>query len=339
MFSLVAINHGIACAWFGLGQARHNSWVTHYRYSNVTIYEQYMVSLHWSLAQFTPASMSIQPQYPEERAFALFVLIFGMLVFSSFVASNTASLTRISNLSGNEIRQNFVLRKYLSENKISRQLSARVTRYIDVVRAVQQKRSHASKVGYLSLLSGPLYVLLQAELLYPHLSLHAFFKRYHQTNPEAMNQICASGAKLMSFSKEDIVFTVDSSAQNMFFLKEGLLQYRMLTEENATKVDVGPGWWMCEAALWVQSWFHQGSMYAFVETDVIAVNEAKFFDITRGHHAVFDLASSYARRFVESMNRAWDAEGYLSDLPCEKTINTNAVVGNDNALAQVILSS
>jgi len=319
MFGLLAVNHAIACAWFALGNSGYLGWVSVYGFGNATLYAKYMVSLHWSLAQFTPAPMNIQPQTSVERAFALVILVFGLLVFSSFVASNTTALSRIRSLTRNDMKQHFLLRKYLAENNISLELSMRVLRYTELVRSMRSRKAHASKVEYLSLLSRPLFVRLQSELLYPHLSCLSFFFQYNTCDPEAMNQICAAATKHQSFSKDDVLFSVDSKAEHMMFLTEGLLLYKgHLKSSSVTQLQLVPGWWMCEGVLWVQSWVHQGSVCAVAETDIIALDEAKFYEITCRHPNVYELACDYAKTFVQGLDQARNEQGYFSDLPQEK---------------------
>eukprot|EP00438_Fugacium_kawagutii_P026712 Skav219970 [mRNA] locus=scaffold2879:389420:443892:+ [translate_table: standard] len=59
---------------------------------------RYATALHWSLTQFTPATVDVHPQNLVERTFAILVLIFGLVLFSSFVSSITASMTQLRNM-------------------------------------------------------------------------------------------------------------------------------------------------------------------------------------------------------------------------------------------------
>merc|ERR1719506_2188251 len=62
---LVLINHLIACTWFWIGTefctaGRQDScWVDKYGFRERTFAAKYVASYHWSLTQFTPASMQV----------------------------------------------------------------------------------------------------------------------------------------------------------------------------------------------------------------------------------------------------------------------------------------
>merc|ERR1711988_948514 len=113
-----------------------------------------------------------------------------MLVFSSFVSSITAATTRLRNLTAHEDKQFFMLRKFLNQNRISPGLSARLTRYIDLVVHAQKKKTRHGNVELLTLLSSPLTVELMEELYKPQLCCHAFFELYSMKSPDAISHLC-----------------------------------------------------------------------------------------------------------------------------------------------------
>merc|ERR1712048_619307 len=100
MFILV-INHYIACFWFGLGKREwfQSSWPNKFlvNYPRSFPYA-YTTSLHWSITQFTPASMEVTPQNEGERVYATVVIVGALVAFSSFVSSITAAMTHIRKL-------------------------------------------------------------------------------------------------------------------------------------------------------------------------------------------------------------------------------------------------
>jgi len=161
---LLALNHFIACTWFWIGSNKSmpTGWIREYEFEGKPWGEQYLVALHWSLTQFTPASMFVQPHNVLESLYTVIVLVLGMLVFSSFVSSNTMAVTRLRNITASEDAQFFLLRKFLKENSISKDLSARVTRYIDLAVEIHKKQTSLDKVQVLGLLTGPLNVELGA---------------------------------------------------------------------------------------------------------------------------------------------------------------------------------
>jgi len=227
--------------------------------------------------------MHVQPQNTVERTFAVVVLVFGMLVFSSFVSSITSSMARLRNLKAWEHTQGFLLRKFLKENQISRDLSARVTRYIDLVMERHQKRTDAKKVEFLNVLSGPLHLELQRELIEPQLIVHPWFVHYASTSSGAMNQLCFSGTTQMGYSKGDVLFRSYSDTSQMFFVGSGSMYYRRIVRAKAPTslrriVILEKGNWFCEAVLWLAAWSTRGTMRALIESELILLDRNRFKD-------------------------------------------------------------
>jgi len=335
--TLLCINHAIACLWFWVGNQSTSNWIDTYSVNGTDIGSQYLWAFHWSMSQFTPGTNQVQPQSSLERFFALFVLVFGMLVFSSFVSSNTTALTRLRNLTGTETQQQFLLRKFLNENRISRDLSARVLRYIDLVKAHARKKVEASKVEYLALLSGPLNIELQRELIEPHLIVHPFFDTYSRASLPAISQICATAASTSSLSKGDILFNSGSKADNMIFVTVGKLMYHRAKGAHAEwrKLRVEQGNWACEAVLWLDAWVHKGTMIAYSESELVALHGATFCGITGAHPDAFEIAVEHARNYLRAIQLTMMMHGKMWDIS-EETIKTAISPGRSASLSERI---
>merc|ERR1712113_285246 len=110
----------------------YESWIdSDQGFAGESISYRYATSLHWSLTQFTPASMSVQPMNSVERIFAIVVLLFGLVLFSSFVSTITTSMTQLSRTMDDRSKQFWLLRRYLKRHKVPKQLSFHVLRYIE----------------------------------------------------------------------------------------------------------------------------------------------------------------------------------------------------------------
>lgn len=320
--TLLSLNHFIACIWFWIGKHPPHtemSWLRFYQVEFDAIGEQYLWAFHWSMTQFTPGSMDLQPQNSAERAFALLVLVFGMLIFSSFVSNNTSALTRLQNLTAHENSQNFLLRKYLNEHRISRGLSTRVIRYIELVKAIRKKKIDESKVENLGLLSGPLRVELQRELFEPYVLVHPFFAKYRAISAPSMSQICFTAVTNQYFSKGDTLFHAGSQSDVMFFLQSGTLIYRKSRSKNkdARLHKINFGQYFCEAALWVQAWYHRGTMKALVESELVVLDHHRFAEVTQWHPQAMACSCEYARQFLINMQADMMKFGQVWDVPWE----------------------
>merc|ERR1712061_341712 len=95
-------NHLIACAWYAIGTIDEDTtvdtWVKANELEGTSILYRYTTSLHWSLTQFTPASMEVYPENGKERLFTVSVITIAMVTFSSFVSAITNAMTQLRNL-------------------------------------------------------------------------------------------------------------------------------------------------------------------------------------------------------------------------------------------------
>merc|ERR1719229_1439944 len=124
---LLVINHLICCAWFAVGNSQDDlTWVLFHNFDDVDWTYQYATSFHWSLTQFTPASMHVQPQNLLERTFAIVVVIFALVGFSYIVGSITGSLAQLRNMHAQESNLFWDLRRYLGKNNVPTMLSLRI---------------------------------------------------------------------------------------------------------------------------------------------------------------------------------------------------------------------
>eukprot|EP00747_Dinoflagellata_sp_TGD_P224188 gnl/TRDRNA2_/TRDRNA2_96373_c0_seq1.p1 gnl/TRDRNA2_/TRDRNA2_96373_c0~~gnl/TRDRNA2_/TRDRNA2_96373_c0_seq1.p1 ORF type:complete len:436 (-),score=53.06 gnl/TRDRNA2_/TRDRNA2_96373_c0_seq1:34-1281(-) len=305
LLMIVSINHFVACGWYLLSSSLSKSeerWVDIFASDDDT-YVRYFVSIHWSITQFTPGSMPVQPQNLSERVFAIGVLLLGLVVFSSFVSSITSTMTRLRNLNAKHATQNWLLRKYLREHSISRELCARVNRYVAVVVFSQQKFTQQKDVALLALLSGPLHIELQKELWKPKLVLHPFFSRLDHKCQDIMRDVCCNCVTQVLLSRGDVLFGRGKEATHMYFLWRGFMSYdsRDVSQGHGTEVmTLQTGEWCCEAVLFTR-WIHQGRMRAKIECDLMALDGSKFRDILKQHPAHFGFPLAYAQAFIESL--------------------------------------
>ena len=69
LMMILAINHLIACCWYGIGslQVDGKSWIQRSDIEEAGFAESYAASIHWALTQFTPATNNIAPDNAVER--------------------------------------------------------------------------------------------------------------------------------------------------------------------------------------------------------------------------------------------------------------------------------
>merc|ERR1719352_1185616 len=158
------------------------------------------------MAQVTPGSSRVSPESTGEHIYVLFVLGLSLVVSTCFVGSITATMGAVWASNRYRNTQTLLLKKFLSQQRISRDLGSRVTRYIECVVELRHKVVPIGKVEYLKLLSGPLNVELHTMIFQPALMARSFFVRYQDSSKNAIRQVCSTSLQTENYAKNDSVF-------------------------------------------------------------------------------------------------------------------------------------
>lgn len=299
---ILLINHFIACMWYTLGNDSKNGWVKQAKFlrSDDSWEMRYFTSLHWSLTQFTPASMEVTPQNLKERVFAVSVLVFAMVSFSSFVSSITNLMNHLRSLKSVESKQFAKLERYLQDNGISFALNMRVKRYLDHWISEAKRRPQEKDVEMLVKLSEPLRMEIHYESFRPILIRHPFFAHYEEMNMQAMRKLCHAALRSVLLSTGDDLFHNGEMAKAMYFVKSGELVYRRPFGHMTDKLEEGH--WISEMVLW-RPWEHVGTVTAITESSLMALDASSFHTIfmeTQTHHKLSEEdAIAYAFKATE----------------------------------------
>lgn len=308
---ILMVNHVIACVWYLLGDVGRG-WVREYC-QNCSVEMLYFTSLHWSLTQFTPATMAVQPQNFHERLFAVSVLLFALITFSSFVSSITNLMTHLRTLRSVEAKQYVKLERYLHDRGISFHLSIRVRRYLEHVMNERARYLEEADVELLKKLSTPLHMELRYEVHSPVLSKHPFFYHLSFSSLQVMQRLCLEALKCVHVGAGDSLFGVGDSAQSMYFVERGILLYskQAAFTPKASPEMIESGNWCCEAVLWTP-WEHRGEMRALTEAILLALLASKFHEIMSKNKTAAQQPAVYAVEVVDALNKLERQD--LSDL-------------------------
>jgi len=332
VLSILIINHYVGCGWFFLGS--HSHAVSEYRWLGAVPYPQYdykrydadgvesqqkmsdaswdyqyTTSLHWAIAQFTPGPQNIQPQNSFERVYVVFILLFGMVVFSSFIASVTQARMQMSKLMSKFERDTWLLRKFCRQNRISRVLQVHMRRYIDLVLIPNYHKLAVTDIVLLPKLSLHLRSQVTAELVSKTLVLHPFFNKCFTLSEAVMLHICNHAIEKLSLARGDVAFIGGSVAQLMFFVTSGCLDYIPL-HKHVEEMKVPEQHWCCEAVLWTK-WTHQGQLQSSIESTAIGIHGAKFRKGMQDHALIMPFVRVYGKMFCEGLSN--ECEVYTSD--------------------------
>eukprot|EP00434_Breviolum_minutum_P036188 symbB.v1.2.032058.t1/scaffold3764.1/size50773/1 len=213
---------------------------------------QYTTSLHWSLTQFTPASMEVSARNVPERMLSIAVLFFALITFSSFVGSITTSMTALRSMRADTKKQFWMLRRYLGFKKVPYATRSRIIKFLEFQCAKRQAEVSVEHIQILDLLSVPLQNLLQFELRKQLLEAHPFFAHLQEHMRPIMIRLCSRVLKLTAFAPEDVVFRPGEESTSMYAVQTGTLEYRVPSSNHETLVsrEVGSLECLSEAALW-----------------------------------------------------------------------------------------
>eukprot|EP00439_Symbiodinium_sp_Y106_P075153 s2320_g14.t2 len=326
LFAVLVLNHVIACVWYLVGKTAANmgqySWFEMSgHYPNDSIY-MYFTSLHWSLTQFTPASMNVSAANTMERIMSICVLFFAMVAFSSIVGHITASMSHLQNLRGAQMKQFWMLRRYLKQRCIRRDLQLRITKFLEYKTQKEHDLVHSSSVVILDQLSEPLRKELSYEIMIQWLMSHPFFEVLSSKMPVIMHRLCHLALTEIALASSDVVFTAGHEGKQMLFVKHGELEYMRLGREVLDPPLLQKDWFV-EAALWV-SWRHMGDCRVLSPGELIAISNDVFAKEMRLHHLPWSFCKMYAIRFCEKLNAIEPKD--LSDVLREETMLTNVTV-------------
>jgi len=318
VFAVLIMSHFAGCVWFTIG-VDDKGWVHVTSFNDPSWLYKYLTSIHWALTQFTPGSMEVQPQNTQERAFAISVLLLGLIVFSSIVSSITTAINNLKSMNARYGKQIYLLRKYFRQQRLSVALMGRVSKYADTMIQPTVNKVSLKDVELLKMLPDNLCREVSLELYQPVLTAHPFFKLFFKLSRGVMQKLCANLTQV-ALSQDDELFAPGQAAQTMYFVQFGTLVYDMEDFGN-DPVIVKAHDWFCEAALWTQ-WVHQGAMVATAGCDLVTLDGETFRNMMAHHRADLWLPRRYAKAFLQAVNskkafvdhEALNGEERLSDL-------------------------
>jgi hypothetical protein len=301
---LLFVNHFFAAAWYQIGkfgsELNEKSWIDEYEVRTLTLGYRYATSLHWAITQSTPGSMEVQPQNLVERIFAIVVLLFGLVYFSSFISGITAAVTSLRSLNDSS-KQIWLLRKYLRQHHVSQDLMYRALRYSDHVVAQKKDAVPESRVLMLQQLSQQLRLELTKEVTFSSLKAHPFLEALLVCdNPRVkiiVHNLCDEVMDPVTYAQGDIVFPLPGmGASHMFIVSTGTFMYSERGDTVISSQD-----WMCEQTIWTD-WQHKGHATVGEEGQLISIHALRFADVIKKDHDMHKVSKEYGRHFLQWLN-------------------------------------
>lgn len=305
---ILFLNHMVACIWYFIGRVSKEASAPKNWLQDVgmtPVWEQdmawkYLTSLHWSITQFTPASMDVSATNVPERLFSVVVLFWALIALSSIIGNVTASVSALRNMSLKEAKEFWLLRKYLKQRGVSNSLIDRIVKFSEFR---CQKNNHMvvpDTVVLLRRITSQLQSELSHEMNSPILELHVFFERVGSDYPTLTFRLCHLALCQSGMAKFDALFEPGLQSSAMYFVKSGRLQLRDSTGRPAECFLQNPGW-ASEPTLWT-FWVHRGYLIADVESEVLGLFPDKFSEVMRSHPGTWQISKSYGSAYIKQLN-------------------------------------
>jgi hypothetical protein len=301
---LLIINHQIGCCfyWVSVNQDAGTNWISEFPEDDWVYL--YATSFHWSITQFTPATVDVSPKNLPERVFAIVVVIFALVGFSYMVGSITSSLAELRNMHAEESLLFWDLRRYLSKNKVRTTLSLRIQKYLEHAWRVEQDRRPAKCIQLMSLLSEQLHSELQYELAVGQLQVHPFLAQLCLRSSVTVQRLANAAISHKLFASGDFLFYPGETATHLWIVVQGSYVYTRVDsrgEVHRETVDQKEDW-ISEPVLWT-SWTHRGLLAALEDGDDLAIDGKKFCEQVSLNPQAHVFAARYAKNFMAWLNQ------------------------------------
>lgn len=300
---IVIVNHFIACGWYAISfvSPPELRWTAQLEAEGRSMGYRYCTALHWSLTQFTPASMEVWPQNIYERVFAIIVLISAMVTFSTFISSITSMMTTLRRIGTEKSKQRENIRKYVLENHLSIELGNQISVFLRDQKGMGKKRVHEVDIQVLKLLPEALKVQLHWEVYSWRLIPHPFFFHFMESDQEGLLELCHRAMGEVSLRTSEELFSWGQRAARVYFLLCGYMEYTLYADKPVV-VELSHGHCIAEAVLWVQ-WVHQGRLVAKTLCEFVALDASLFRKVVSRRPHILGCCMDYAKKYQTQLLR------------------------------------
>lgn len=342
MATILVINHYIACGWYGVAKAQSDepalTWVKVRELEDATTFNRYFYSLHWALTQFTPCTNDIAPANGTERCFACFIVLFALIVFSTFLSSLTSALMQIKKLNFERYHEEVQIRDFMASKQVPLDVANRVWLYFRRHYKVRRRVAHESNIAFFRAIPKSLRRDLHTYVYLTKITMHPLFTEISRTpNQSVLLSMCTLALAELSPANGYEVFLEGDHATHMFFVLAGDLTYcayGIITR-------IIPLSFLSEQALWLNSWEHAGHLTVNSNQCELLMIDVVNFEACIGKYvqesvirSLRKYASLYAQYVEDNLNigrgesLVWaeypsacnDCWNVFNDLPLTKTV-------------------
>lgn len=319
IFAFMMLNHFTACGWYLVGKTTGDGWFQ----EMVLITAEsasagYLLALHWSITQFH-GSMEVIPGNTSERIFAVIMLIVGMLTFSVTVSVSMDMIFQVRQARKRDTERKRRLRSYFIRHDVPMKLMLSVKAHLKLCSDTDKQLQDDKEL--LEALPPQLGRALLLEVRQPTLDRHWFFTWIKSKHFTAFQEVCSLAFVSIPALHGHNIFTCQDACSSMYFVESGSLRYlAMKSGKAAQRTSIGPHsrfvkrlcqfnagvevarkQWVCEPALWVQSWRTHGELIALVNTVVLSLESSDLAEVISAFPWLYFDVSVYAHWVVQEL--------------------------------------
>jgi len=252
--------------------------------------------LHWSLTQFTPASMEVFPSNLYERIFSISIIFLSVLLLSSVVGSVTSLVTRMRMQNMDKVKEQETVREYLTQKRISLELEYRIFNFINTNKKARMPLKE-SDITLFKAMPVQLRMDLRCEVFLPPLQTHALFHRVICIDSVSASVLCDTAMAEVYMDRNQELYSVGQTGHSMYFIKSGRLEYS--AHRGSYKEVLEGVRWFCEVVLWIK-WELRGTIVGLSKSELVSLSSSHFRDLAHRLY-LFSVLKEYAKQFLESL--------------------------------------
>jgi len=319
--AVLALNHYMSCIFLGIAvfsvENDEMTWIEIAGLENTDFWTQYLSALHWSLTQFMPATNNIAPNTAQERIFAIFVVLIGLAVFSSFVSGVTNTVNQLRQIHTELFKQESKMKSFLTQKSVSVDVWCRVQKFCRLRILLDKISLKEEDIPMLKDLPQGLRVKLHQEIYMPVLASARWMSEgLMELDEPLMIKLCDGvlREKVATATQEifmeggecsDVV--IPTKTRRALIYGSSRLRHLEVIQE---------GIWLCELCLWAK-WEHRGQLEATDMTHYMVISGEDFSTtIVRHGGPLFQQIRTIGLLYISlAENRDSDETGPLTDLP------------------------
>ncbi|CAK8999872.1 unnamed protein product [Durusdinium trenchii] len=343
--AVLALNHYMSCAFLGLALFAAEgelTWIEIAELQHMDFLTQYFSALHWSLTQFMPATNNIAPNTAPERIYAIFVVLIGLAVFSSFVSGVTNTVNQLRQIHTEHFKQESRMKSFLTQKSVSVDVWCRVQKFCRLRILLDKMSLKEGDIPMLQDLPHGLRVKLHAEIYMPILvSANWMPSDVTEIDEELMLKLCDKVLleKVASPMQEiflergecpEVVIPTAVPRQSLIYWSSRLKDY----------VRVEEGTWLCELSLWAR-WEYRGQLDTEEVSHYVVIPTQEFaLAVTKAGGSLFQLIRTIGLLYIaKAESQDANCDGIpLTDLPLLSESDAQDVTDRAKRFGQLRLS-